>query len=181
MIPTAVARDEWLTARKELLVKEKEFTRARDALSAERRSLPAVAVDEEYVFDGPSGRASLLDLFDGRSQLVVYHFMFDPDWDEGCPMCSFLVDNMPDLSHLREGRDTSVVLVSRAPLGKIVPFKERMGWRVPWYSSYGSTFNYDFHVTIDQGVAPVEYNYRNQDQLDARMSLGETGPGNSPA
>jgi predicted dithiol-disulfide oxidoreductase (DUF899 family) len=166
MHPTAVSRDEWVTARKELLAKEKEFSRARDALSAARRTLPGVVLREDYRFEGPEGQVSLEDLFEGRSQLVVYHFMLGPDWDEGCPMCSFVVDNLPDLSHLREARDTSLVLVSRAPLEKILPFRERMGWTVPWYSSFGSSFNYDFHVTIDRDVVPVEYNYRNREELE---------------
>jgi predicted dithiol-disulfide oxidoreductase (DUF899 family) len=159
-VPEVVTRDEWLTARKDLLVREKEFTRARDALNAQRRELPMVVVDKEYDFEGPDGTRRLLDLFDDRHQLIVYHFMFDPSWDEGCPMCSFLVDNLPNLTHLREARDTALVVVSRAPLDKISTFKQRMGWTVPWYSSLGSDFNYDFHVTLDESVAPVEYNYR---------------------
>jgi predicted dithiol-disulfide oxidoreductase (DUF899 family) len=170
-LPRVVSREEWLTARTDFLVEEKEFTRARDALSAARRALPMVAVDKEYDFDGPPGTLRLLDLFDGRHQLVVYHFMFDPGWDEGCPMCSFLVDNMPNLTHLREARDTAVVVVSRAPLDKITAFKQRMGWTLPWYSSYGSDFNYDFHVTLDEAVAPVEYNYREKATTE---NLGQT-------
>ena len=112
----------------------------------------------------------LLDLFEGRRQLVVYHFMFDSTWDEGCPNCSFLVDNIGHLAHLY-ARDTSLVLVSRAPLAKIASFKKRMGWTVPWYSSFGSDFNYDFHVTLDEAVAPVEYNYRDKAEL---VLKGET-------
>jgi predicted dithiol-disulfide oxidoreductase (DUF899 family) len=158
--PPVVSRDVWVAARKDFLLKEKEFSRARDALSAQRRALPMVKIDKDYVFEGADGTASLLDLFEGRRQLIVYHFMFDPAWDEGCPMCSFLTDNMPNLAHLREARDTSLVLVSRAPLVKITPFAQRMGWTFPWYSSFGSDFNYDFHVTLDEAVAPVEYNYR---------------------
>jgi predicted dithiol-disulfide oxidoreductase (DUF899 family) len=158
--PLVVSRDEWLVARREFLVKEKEFTRARDALSAQRRALPMVRIDKDYVFAGAAGPRRLLDLFEGRRQLIVYHFMFDPDWDEGCPMCSFLTDNIPNLAHLRDARDTALVLVSRAPLHKITPFRQRMGWTFPWYSSFGSDFNYDFHVTLDEAIAPVEYNYR---------------------
>ena len=169
-----VSREEWLVARKALLAKEKEFTRQRDALSALRRRLPMVEIDKAYLFEGPDGTVRLLDLFEGRRQLIVYHFMFDPNdpppgksgepWDEGCSGCSFLVDNIGHLAHLH-ARDTSLVLVSRAPLAKIIPFKARMGWTVPWFSSFGSDFNYDFHATLDEAVAPVEYNYRNQAEL----------------
>ncbi len=159
--PKVVSRDAWLVARKELLAKEKEFTRQRDALNAERRKLPRVKIDKEYVFEGPAGKLRLFDLFGGRSQLIVYHFMFDPSWDEGCPMCSFLVDNIGHLAHLH-ARDTSLAVVSRATLAKIQPFKKQMGWIFPWCSSFGSDFNYDFHVTLDENVAPAEYNYRDK-------------------
>jgi len=160
-LPQVVSRDEWLVARKELLAKEKEATRTRDALNAERRRLPMVKLDKDYVFETSNGNATLLDLFEGRRQLVVYHFMFDPTWDQGCPSCSAWADHIArgHLAHLH-ARDTSLALVSRAPLAKIQPFKARMGWTVPWYSSYGSDFNYDFGVTLDESVAPVEYNYR---------------------
>jgi predicted dithiol-disulfide oxidoreductase (DUF899 family) len=178
--PKIVSRDEWLVARKKLLVKEKELTHQRDALNAERRRLPMVRIDKQYVFEGPNGTASLLDLFDGRRQLIVYHFMFEPNdpppgksgdpWDEGCSGCSFVVDNIGHLAHLH-ARDTSLVLVSRAPLAKIGPFKARMGWTVPWYSSFGSDFNYDFHVTQDETVAPIEYNYQDKATLER---LGQT-------
>jgi predicted dithiol-disulfide oxidoreductase (DUF899 family) len=168
--PWIVSRDEWLVARKALLAKEKELTRQRDALNAERRKLPMVKTDKDYVFEGPNGRASLLDLFDERCQLIIYHFMFDPSWDEGCPSCSFLVDNIGHLAHLH-ACDTSLALVSRAPLAKIEPFKARMGWTIPWYSSFDSDFNYDFHATTDEAVAPVEYNYRDKATLE---QLGHT-------
>ena len=160
-LPQVVSRDEWLVARKELLAKEKELTRARDALNAERRRLPMVEIDKDYVFEGPDGKASLLDLFEGRRQLIVGHFMFDPSWDDGCPSCSAGADEISDglLEHLH-ARDTTLVVVSRAPLDKIEQYKARKGWTFPWYSSYGSDFNYDFHVTLDESVAPVEYNYR---------------------
>lgn len=166
-LPEIVPRPQWLAERKKLLTKEKEFTRARDALNAERRRLPMVRIDKDYVFDGPSGKASLLDLFDGRRQLIVYHFMFDPNWDQGCPMCWAWTDHVArgHRTHLH-ARDTSLVLVSRAPLKKIEPFKARMGWTVPWYSSHGSDCNYDFHVTLDESVAPVEYNYRAKSEHD---------------
>jgi predicted dithiol-disulfide oxidoreductase (DUF899 family) len=173
-LPDVVTQEEWLAARKALLVKEKELTRARDALAADRRRLPMVRVAKEYVFEGPEGRVPLLDLFDGRRQLIVQHVMwlFDVDangnetpLDVGCPSCSSGMDNLPHLAHLR-ARDTNLVVVCRAPFDKIVPFKKRMGWTVPWYSSAGSDFNYDFHVTQDERVAPVLLNYRAESELD---------------
>jgi len=167
--PEVVSRQEWLAARRELLIREKEATRARDALNEQRRRLPMVRVEKDYLFDGPDGERSLPDLFDGRRQLIVYHFMFDPEWDEGCPSCSFLTDNIGNLAHLH-ARNTSLVLVSRAPLEKIEAYRKRMGWELPWYSSYGSDFNYDFHVTLDSSVAPVEYNFQ---QLDAPEGSAE--------
>jgi predicted dithiol-disulfide oxidoreductase (DUF899 family) len=168
--PRLVSRAEWLVARKDLLAKEKDLTHHRDTINAERRRLPMVRVDKHYVLEGPNGRVLLLDLFEGRRQLIVYHFMFDPSWDEGCPSCSFLVDNIGHPIHLHT-RNTSLALVSRAPLSKIVPFKRRMGWTIPWYSSFGSEFNYDFHVTLDEAVAPVQYNYRDKAEL---LQKGET-------
>jgi predicted dithiol-disulfide oxidoreductase (DUF899 family) len=156
--PQVVSRDEWVAARKELLAQEKELTRSRDALNAERRRLPMVEIDKEYVFDGPDGKAGLLDLFDGRRQLLVWHFMFYPHWEAGCPSCSLVIDNVGHLSHLH-ARDTSLVAISRAPIEKLTAYKQRMGWAVPWYSSHDSDFNYDFHVTLDPAVAEVEYNY----------------------
>jgi predicted dithiol-disulfide oxidoreductase (DUF899 family) len=157
-LPTVVPREQWLTARRELLAKEKAATRARDELNAERRRLPMVRVEKDYVFHSPDGERSLLDLFDGRRQLIVYHFMFGPDWDEGCPSCSLLVDNLGHLSHLH-ARDTTFTAVSRAPLAKLQAYRERMGWTVPWVSSNGSDFNYDYHATIDPARGPAEYNY----------------------
>jgi predicted dithiol-disulfide oxidoreductase (DUF899 family) len=160
-LPQVVSRDEWTVARKALVVKEKAFTRQRDALNTERRELPMVEIDKEYAFDGPEGKATLLDLFEGRRQLVVVHFMFDPSWDDGCPSCTAGADEVSKglLDHLH-ARDTTLAYVSRAPLAKIENYKARRGWTFPWYSSYGSDFNYDFHVTLDESVAPVEYNYR---------------------
>lgn len=163
-LPKAVSRDEWVEARKELLAKEKEFTKARDSLNAERRRLPMVEMEKDYVLDGPNGKTRLLDLFEGRSQLIVHHFMFDPEWDAGCPACSLAADNIGHLSHLH-ARNTSLALVSRAPLSKLLRYKERMGWDIPWYSSYGSDFNYDFHSTLDESVVPIEYNYLTKDDL----------------
>jgi predicted dithiol-disulfide oxidoreductase (DUF899 family) len=160
-LPPVVSRDEWLVARKDLLAKEKEQTRRRDALNAERRMLPMVEITKEYVFAGAHGEATLLDLFDGRRQLIVGHFMFDPRWDEGCSSCSAGADEVSAglLAHLH-ARDTTLAYASRAPLDKIERYKAAKGWGFPWYSSHGSDFNYDFHVTLDEAVAPVEYNYR---------------------
>ena len=157
-----VSRDEWLVARKQLLAKEKELSRHRDALNAERRRLPMVKIDKDYVFEGPGGEVRLLDLFEGRRQLIVYHFMFDPSWDEGCPNCSFLVDNIGHLAHLH-ARSTSLALVSRAPLAKIEAFKRRMGWRFKWVSSFGSDFNYDFHVSFTKEEIEKKQVYFNYD------------------
>lgn len=164
-LPTVATRAEWLVARRELLAREKELTRRRDALNTERRGLPMVRIDKDYVFEGPDGKASLLDLFEDRLQLIIYHFMWRWDagepLDQGCPSCSAWADQIArgHLSQLH-ARGTTLALVSRAPIAKIAPFKLRMGWVVPWYSSFGSDFNYDFHVTLDEAVAPVEYNYR---------------------
>ncbi len=160
-LPEVVTRDRWLAARKELLVKEKELTRRRDALNAERRGLPMVAIDKDYAFTGPDGTAGLLDLFDGRRQLIVVHFMFDPRWEDGCSSCSAGADEVSQglLEHLH-ARATSLVYVSRAPLQKIERYKAKKGWSFPWYSSHGSDFNYDFHVTLDGAVGAAEYNYR---------------------
>ncbi|MFI6372681.1 DUF899 domain-containing protein [Streptomyces sp. NPDC050546] len=154
-LPEIVSRDQWRAARAELLVKEKAATRARDALGAERRGLPMVEVDEEYVFEGGDGKATLLDLFEGRHQLVVYHFMFAPEWDAGCRSCSGFLDQIGHLAHLK-ARGTSFAAVSRAPFPKILPFKARMGWTVPWYSSHGSDFNRDFEVTLEHEGEVVE-------------------------
>jgi predicted dithiol-disulfide oxidoreductase (DUF899 family) len=176
-LPDVVSQDEWLAARKDLLVKEKAMTRARDALSAERRRLPMVRVEPDYRFDGPEGRVGLDDLFAGRRQLIVQHFMFDPEWDDGCPSCTSSADEISDglLEHLHV-RDTNFVVVSRAPLEKIERYQTKRGWTFPWYSSYGSSFNYDFNVTIDASVAPVMFNFGTLDELEAR-GLGWMGEG----
>jgi predicted dithiol-disulfide oxidoreductase (DUF899 family) len=150
-----VQHDEWVEARKSLLAREKEFTRQRDLLSEERRGLPWERVDKQYVFDGPDGEQSLTDLFDGRSQLVVYHFMFAPDdaWDEACKHCSFWADNFdPIVVHLN-ANDVSMVAVSRAKLDNIERYRKRMGWSFKWLSSSGSDFNFDYRVSF----APEEY------------------------
>ena len=160
--PKVVSEAEWVVARKELLKKEKEFTHQRDALSAERRKLPWVKIDKEYVFDGPNGKETLADLFDGRSQLIVYHFMFGPDWKEGCPSCSFLCDHIDGtLAHL-EHHDVTLLAISRAPLSKLEAYKKRMGWRFKWVSSFGSDFNFDYHVSFTEkeiAKGKIYYNY----------------------
>ena len=143
-----VGHDEWIGARKELLAKEKEFTRARGEVTKRRQALPWEAVEKEYVFDGPGGKETLAALFDGRSQLIVYHFMFDPEDDVGCPVCSFWADNFdPVVLHL-EARDVTMIAISRAPLAKIAPYKERMGWSFKWVSSFENDFNYDYDVSF---------------------------------
>ncbi|MFF3497481.1 DUF899 domain-containing protein [Streptomyces sp. NPDC003247] len=154
-LPEIVSRARWRAARAELLVKEEVVTRARDALNAERRALPMVEVAEEYVFEGGDGKATLPDLFDGRRQLVVHHFMFAPEWDTGCRGCSAFLDQVGHLAHLK-ARDTSFAVVSRAPFTGILPFKARMGWTVPWYSSYGNGFNRDFEATVERDGELVE-------------------------
>jgi predicted dithiol-disulfide oxidoreductase (DUF899 family) len=160
-----VSRDEWLAARTEHLRREKEFTRLRDRLSAERRALPWVRVDKTYTFDAPDGSRTLADLFDGRSQLIVYHFMFGPSWEEGCPSCSLLSDHIDGATvHLAQ-RDVTLVAVSRAPLDRIEAFRKRMGWRFPWVSSHGSDFNHDHHVSFTEDVraaGEVDYNFGRQ-------------------
>jgi predicted dithiol-disulfide oxidoreductase (DUF899 family) len=164
--PQIVSRDQWLAERKKLLTHEKELTRHHDRINAERRRLPMMKIEKPYMFDGPNGKQSLKALFEGRRQLIVYHFMFDPTWDNGCPGCTGYVNALGDLSMLND-RDTTFVLVSRAPLPKLDAYRARKGWSVPWYSSFGSDFNYDFHVTNDEKVAAVEYNYRNKAEMEA--------------
>jgi predicted dithiol-disulfide oxidoreductase (DUF899 family) len=144
------------------LAKEKAASRQLAALAEARRALPAVAIDKDFGFEGPDGKVGLIDLFEGRSQLIVYHFMWLHDIDEGCPRCSFVVDNMPDPIHLNEGANTTLALVSRVPYPRLRQFKARMGWRLPWYSSHGSDFNYDFRVSFTpEQVAKgeIDYNY----------------------
>jgi len=148
-----VSRDEWLVARAELLAKEKAATHARDRLNAARRQLPMVKMEKEYLFEGPNGQMTLVDLFDGRRQLIIYHFMFDPSWVDGCPSCTYLTNNMPPLAGI-QANDTSLVLVSRAPLAKLEDYKARQNWTIPWFSSFGSEFNYDFNVSHDEGETP---------------------------
>jgi predicted dithiol-disulfide oxidoreductase (DUF899 family) len=160
--PKIVSREEWLVARKKLLAREKRLTRERDAIAAERRQLPWVKVEKNYVFDAPSGKKTLADLFNGKSQLIVYHFMFGPDWQEGCPSCSFIMDHTDGaLAHLAQ-RDVSFAAISRAPISKIEAFKKRLGWKFNWVSSYGTDFNYDYHVSFtpeQKAQGKVEYNF----------------------
>jgi predicted dithiol-disulfide oxidoreductase (DUF899 family) len=157
-----VSKEQWLAARKAHLAREKELTRLRDALAAERRNLPWTRVDKAYTFDTPAGRRTLAELFGGRSQLVIYHFMFGPDWNEGCPSCSFVSDHIDGaLPHLA-ARDVAMVAVSRAPLAKLQAFKSRMGWRFPWVSSHDTDFNTDFGVSFtkeEMARGAVNYNY----------------------
>jgi predicted dithiol-disulfide oxidoreductase (DUF899 family) len=164
--PKVVPQAEWLAARKELLSKEKEFTRLRDELSQKRREMPWERVEKTYEFDTTGGKQTLADLFEGRSQLVVYHFMFGPDWSEGCPSCSLLADHFDgSIPHLN-ARDVTLVVVSRAPLAQIEAFKKRMGWKFKWVSSYGTDFNYDYHVSFkkeEKAGGAVTYNYTQQE------------------
>lgn len=157
-----VSQEEWLQARKVLLQKEKEETHLRDAVRAARQALPWVRVDKDYIFDTPSGKKSLGELFDGRSQLIVYHFMLGPGWKAGCPGCSFLSDHidgaLPHLNH----HDVTWTAVSRAPMNEIAAYKKRMGWKFPWASSAGSSFNHDFHVSFSKeelATGNVDYNF----------------------
>ena len=179
-LPEVVSRAQWLVERKELLAREKAMTRARDALNVQRRMLPMVRIDKPYVFQGPGGEVSLLDLFEGRRQLILGHFMFDPRWEEGCPSCSAGADEISEglLRHLHT-RDTTYAAVSRAPLEKIEAYKAKKGWTFPWYSSFGSDFNYDFHVTIDESRMPAEYNYKTREEHE-RAGTGYYFEGEQP-
>jgi predicted dithiol-disulfide oxidoreductase (DUF899 family) len=162
--PKVVPRDEWLAARKQLLAKEKQLTRERDAIAAERRRLPWVKVEKNYVFDSPSGKRTLADLFDGRSQLIIHHLMFHPDWEAGCPGCSFQADHIDGPRQHLKYHEVKMVAVSRAPVAKLAAYKRRMGWGFDWVSSYGSDFNYDFHVSLTT------------DQIAAGRNGGAAGP-----
>jgi predicted dithiol-disulfide oxidoreductase (DUF899 family) len=168
-----VSQAEWLTARKAFLLKEKAHMRANDALAAELRNLPMVKVSKPYTFEGPNGKATLADLFEGRKQLIVYHFMLGPEDEKGCDGCSFMADNLPVFTCHLEARETTLILVSRAPLEKIEKFKARMGWKFPWYSSFGTDFNWDFQVTNDEAVTPVKYNYKNKEEILAAPNPGD--------
>jgi predicted dithiol-disulfide oxidoreductase (DUF899 family) len=167
-LPEVVSREQWTEARLRLLAQEKEMTRRRDALNAERRRLPMVKVEKDYAFEGPNGAATLADLFGGNSQLIVQHVMYGPDWVAACPGCTAGVDELSEgvLTHVRS-RDTSFALVSRAPFAKLEAYRSSRGWTAPWYSSYGSDFNYDFQATVDASRPQLEYNFRPAPQLVA--------------
>jgi predicted dithiol-disulfide oxidoreductase (DUF899 family) len=171
--PRIVSEEEWRAARLAHLEREKAVTRELDRLRAERRRLPMTKVPKTYEFNGPKKKATLLDLFEGRRQLIVYHFMFDPRWSKGCSGCTGYIDAIGDLSMLNE-RDTTFVVISRAPLEKLEAFKATKGWNVTWYSSFGSDFNYDFHATLDEKVRPVEYNYKSLERLKAERAPNAT-------
>lgn len=159
-----VSRDEWLEARRALLAKEKAHLRAHDELARQRRELPWVKVDKTYVFDGPNGRQTLAELFDGRSQLMIYHFMLGPDWQQGCPSCSYLADHFDGATiHLAQ-RDVTFLVVSRAPIAQIEAFKKRMGWRFKWVSSFGSDFNHDYHVSFSKDELEQKQAYYNYER-----------------
>jgi predicted dithiol-disulfide oxidoreductase (DUF899 family) len=166
--PSIVSRQEWVAERKKLLADEKEMTKHYDRVNAQRRRLPMVKMDKDYVFEGPKGKTSLKDLFEGRRQLIVYHFMFDPAWEKGCSGCTGFVDALGDLSLLNRA-DTTFAVISRAPLAKLEKYKTEKGWDINWLSSFGTDFNYDFHVTLDPKVAPVEYNYRGKDETESAV------------
>ncbi len=169
-----VSRQDWLVARKEHLAKEKEFTRLRDQLSQQRRELPWVKVEKEYVFDGPNGKETLSELFAGRGQLLIYHFMFGPSWDEGCPSCSFWADNYNGIIVHLNHRDVTMVTVSRAPLDQLEAYRRRMGWSLKWVSSFETDFNRDYHVSFTEEElekGDVYYNY------DRRQPFSSEGPG----
>jgi predicted dithiol-disulfide oxidoreductase (DUF899 family) len=157
-----VSHEDWLKARLELPAAEKEFTHEREALTSRRMTMPWERVEKDYRFDGPSGALSLADLFDGRSQLIVYHFMFAPDWEEGCKSCSFMADNFNGIPIHLNHRDVTFAAVSRAPFAKLDAYKKRMGWSFPWVSSYGSDFNFDYHVSFtpeEMAAGEAYYNY----------------------
>jgi predicted dithiol-disulfide oxidoreductase (DUF899 family) len=174
MSHTVVSQNEWLAARKVLLAKEKEFTRARDALSAQRREMPWVKIDKPYVFNGPIGRETLADLFVGKSQLIVYHFMLGPGWVQGCPSCSYLVDHFDGaIQHLAQ-RDVTMLAVSRAPIDEIEAYKKRMGWKFKWVSSNGNDFNRDFRVSFDKSEVGKDDKIYN---FGTSKTFGEEMPG----
>ncbi|NLS19725.1 DUF899 family protein [Rhizobium sp. P40RR-XXII] len=168
-----VSREVWLEARRQLLAREKEATHLRDRINAERMALPWVKVDKDYVFDTSAGKRTLADLFDGRSQLIIYHFMLGPDWDAGCPGCSFLADHfdgaLPHLNH----HDVTLVAVSRAPLEKVEAYKKRMGWNFPWVSSFANDFNFDYHVSFTKEQLAGEKVFYNFTPMDSAEGFDE--------
>ena len=167
-----VSKARWLIARKDLLTREKELTRLRDEVSRHRRELPWVKVDKEYLFEGPDGKETLADLFDGRSQLIVYHFMLGPDWEEGCKSCSYLADHFDGANWHLPHRDVTFAVISRAPLPEIQSYQKRMGWRFKWLSSHGNDFNFDYHVSFtkeEEKEGRVYYNYEMQDFISDEL------------
>ena len=164
-----MSRADWLAARRELLAREKELTRLRDSVSAQRRRLPMTRMKTDYAFTGPDGPIRLLDMFEGRGQLYVHHFMWVDDHDEGCPACSAAADTTftPPVRDALRDRDVTFAAVSRAPMDSIARYRDRRGWTFPWYSSHGTSFNHDFQVTLDEAVAPVRFNYRDRHELVA--------------
>ena len=167
-----VSEAEWLVARKDLLTREKELTRLRDEVSRHRRELPWVKIEKEYVFDGTNGKETLADLFEGRSQLIVYHFMLGPGWEEGCKSCSYLADHFDGANWHLPHQDVTFVVVSRAPLSEIERFKNRMGWHFKWLSSHANDFNFDYHVSAtegDQAKGKMHYNYKTQELMSEEM------------
>ena len=170
-LPSIATRDEWIVARRQLLAKEKDLTKRRDELNVDRRNLPMVEIEQDYRFVGSSGPLRLIDLFEGRNQLIVYHFMFHPEWEEGCSSCTAGTDELsPGFLHHLHVRDTTYAMVSRAPLAKLERWKVKRGWDLPWYSSEESDFNYDFGVTVDASRGFDEYNFRT---LDEYASMGQ--------
>src|SRR6266496_20356 len=170
--PRVVSKAEWLVARKDLLTREKELTRLRDEVSRHRRELPWVKVNKEYIFDGPDGKETLADLFEDRSQLIVYHFMFAPGWEEGCKSCSYLADHFDGANWHLPHRDVTFLVISRAPLSEIQSYQKRMGWRFKWLSSHGNDFNFDYHVSFtqeDERKGKVNYNYATQDFISDEL------------
>ncbi|MBV9449194.1 MAG: DUF899 domain-containing protein [Streptosporangiaceae bacterium] len=173
-LPDVVSRAQWLEARERLLAEEKELTRKRDALNADRRRLPMVRITENYVFEGPTGKTDLAGLFGDSRQLIVQHVMFGPDWEQPCPSCSVAISEMtPSLFKNLRSRDTNFVLVSRAPYAKIAEAATERNWDVPWYSSHGSDFNFDFEVSFDKSNPPLRYNYREQPWLLEADAINE--------
>lgn len=163
--PESVSKSEWMKARLDLLAREKEITHARDALNAQRRRLPMVKIEQDFTFDGENGPITLFELFDGRDQLIVHHFMFAPEWEEPCRSCSGAADGIGNLRQLH-ARNTSLVAISRAPLEKLVEYKVRMGWKFPWVSSLESDFNFAFHATLDDTVEPVLLHFKTTEDLE---------------
>jgi len=171
-----VSQKEWLVARKKLLVKEKQLSKLRDALNLQRRKLPWVKIEKEYVFDGPNGKVTLGDLFGGKRQLLIYHFMFGPGWKEGCSHCSFWADHFDSVNVHIGQRDTTFAVISRAPLAEITPFHQRLGWRFKWFSAFKTDFNYDFNVSftpeqVESGVLPYNYGNYKMEQIDEKQGL----------